>query len=77
MGSAVDAVTSRSPTSSPLERRKGPWAKNDTFEIEGLLSTTAAILMVYDRWGNLVFQSDNYDNHGMPGTPLPAPTTTC
>ena len=35
---------------------------NDTFEIEGLLKYDGAILAVYDRWGNQVFYSDNYDN---------------
>ena len=41
---------------------EGSIGKNDTFEIEGLLRYNGAVLMVYDRWGNLVFQSDNYDN---------------
>lgn len=41
---------------------EGSFGKNDTFEIKGLLKYNGAILAVYDRWGNQVFYSENYDN---------------
>jgi len=41
---------------------QGSFGKNDTFEIKGLLKYNGAILAVYDRWGNQVFYSENYDN---------------
>ena len=41
---------------------EGSFGKNDTFEIKGLLKYDGAILAVYDRWGNQVFYSENYDN---------------
>ncbi|MDC0599749.1 gliding motility-associated C-terminal domain-containing protein [Flavobacteriales bacterium] len=41
---------------------EGSFGKNDTFEIQGLLKYDGAILAVYDRWGNQVFYSENYDN---------------
>ena len=41
---------------------EGSIGKNDTFEIQGLLKYDGAILAVYDRWGNQVFYSENYDN---------------
>ena len=41
---------------------EGSIGKNDTFEIQGLLKYDGAILAVFDRWGNQVFYSDNYDN---------------
>jgi gliding motility-associated-like protein len=41
---------------------EGSIGKNDTFEIKGLLKYDGAILAVYDRWGNQVFYSENYDN---------------
>ena len=41
---------------------EGSIGKNDTFEIRGLLKYDGATLGVYDRWGNQVFYSDNYDN---------------
>ena len=41
---------------------EGSIGKNDNFEIKGLLKYDGSILAVYDRWGNQVFYSDNYDN---------------
>lgn len=41
---------------------EGSIGKNDTFEIKGLLKYDGSILAVYDRWGNQVFYSENYDN---------------
>ena len=41
---------------------EGSIGKNDTFEIQGLLKYDGAILAVYDRWGNQIFYSENYDN---------------
>ncbi len=36
---------------------------NDYFRIEGIESYPNSSLIVYNRWGNLVFQSDNYQNN--------------
>ncbi|MFA5648371.1 MAG: Ig-like domain-containing protein [Bacteroidales bacterium] len=36
---------------------------NDEFEILGLESYNNVSLMVYNRWGNMVFQSDKYQNN--------------
>ncbi len=58
----VDACDIKIPNIFTPGTAEGSIGKNDTFEIEGLLRYNGAILMVYDRWGNLVFQSDNYDN---------------
>ena len=41
---------------------EGSIGKNDNFEIKGLLKYDGSILAVYDRWGNQVFYSENYDN---------------
>ena len=41
---------------------EGSFGKNDTFEVKGLLKYNGATLAVYDRWGNQVYYSDNYDN---------------
>ena len=41
---------------------EGSIGKNDTFEIDGLLKYDGSILAIYDRWGNQVFYSENYDN---------------
>jgi gliding motility-associated-like protein len=58
----VDACDIKIPNIFTPGTAEGSIGKNDYFEIEGLLRYNGAILMVYDRWGTLVFQSDNYDN---------------
>ncbi len=39
---------------------------NDTFRIEGLQYFSGSTLKVYNRWGSLVFESDNYMNNWRP-----------
>jgi len=58
----IDACEVKIPNIFTPGTAEGSIGRNDTFEIEGLLKYDGSILMVYDRWGNLVFQSDNYDN---------------
>lgn len=58
----IDACEIKIPNIFTPGTAEGSIGKNDTFEIEGLLRYNGAILQVYDRWGTLVFQSDNYDN---------------
>lgn len=58
----VDACEIKIPNIFTPGTAEGSIGKNDTFEIEGLLRYSGALLMVYDRWGTLVYQSDNYDN---------------
>ena len=58
----VDACDIKIPNIFTPGTAEGSIGKNDYFEIEGLLRYNGAMLMVYDRWGTLVFQSDNYDN---------------
>jgi gliding motility-associated-like protein len=36
--------------------------KNNTFEIVGISGFPGSELLVYNRWGNLVYESANYDN---------------
>ncbi|MFB9065848.1 T9SS type B sorting domain-containing protein, partial [Flavobacterium branchiarum] len=45
--------------------------KNDNFVIVGLDNYPGSVLMIYNRWGNEVYHSENYDNsfngHGLSG----------
>jgi gliding motility-associated-like protein len=58
----IDACEIKIPNIFTPGTAEGSIGKNDTFEIEGLLKYDGSILMVYDRWGNLVYESNNYDN---------------
>src|SRR5690606_20240432 len=46
---------------------------NDVFKIKGLMPNTE--LLIVNRWGNLIYQTDNYDNtwngRDMNGNPVP------
>ena len=47
---------------------------NDVFTVEGLEKYPGSVLTIYNRWGNQVFESKNYDNSWLgtyQGTPLP------
>jgi len=37
-------------------------SKNDTFEIEGILEYPGSTLIVYNRWGKVVYESNDYRN---------------
>ena len=58
----IDACEIKIPNIFTPGTAEGSIGKNDKFEIEGLLKYDGSILMVYDRWGNQVFYSANYDN---------------
>ena len=51
---------------------------NDLFEIGGLEKCSGVLLTVFNRWGDVVFEMDNYDNTwngtGPGGNPLPEGT---
>jgi gliding motility-associated-like protein len=52
--------------------------KNDMFVVHGIESYPDNTLQVFNRWGNLVYQKDNYDNQwsgaNKNGQPLPEGT---